>query len=103
MLRAVGFETTCLLLLAEPFFVPVPEAADLLLLAELFPLLFVAEVGFPLAGCFFVAADDPPAVVCAVTLAVPPKASTAPTAIATCNLVQPLNIASLCTKPILPL
>ena len=84
MLRAVGFETTPCRLLDVPFlpFAPLLEAADLLLLAELFPVVFVAEVDFPLAGCFFAAAEELAFSVCAVTPAVPPTASTAPTAIA---------------------
>jgi hypothetical protein len=59
------------------------EAVVLLLLAALFLVSFVAEVAFPLAGCFVAAALELAFSVCAVTPAVPPKASIAPTATAT--------------------
>jgi hypothetical protein len=83
ILLAVGFEA--IWCLPDVFFfppVPLLEEADLLLLAELFPALFVAEADFPLADCVLAVAELALAV-CALPPTVPPKARTAAIAIAT--------------------
>jgi hypothetical protein len=54
MLCAVGFEATWCLLYV--FFLLLEEA-DLLLLVELFPALFVVEADFPLADFVLAAAE----------------------------------------------
>ena len=77
MLLAVGFEVTWCL--PDVFFLLpvllVPEEVDLLLLAELFPVLFVVEADFPLADCVLAVAELALAV-CAPPPTVPPKART---------------------------
>ena len=83
MLLAVGFETTWCL--PDVFFLPpvlLLEEVALLLLAELFPALFVVEADFPFADCVLAVAELDLAV-CALPPTVPPKAKTAATAITT--------------------